>query len=808
MDARAKSVREILQAGDQYLIPFFQRNYSWQKKHWERLRDDVWALLEQQDDSLHFMGPLVCTRAPSVPTEIPAYQLIDGQQRLTTLTIFLCALRDVAISWEKTELAQEIEEDYLIHRRKSGLQRYKVLPRIGDRETLTAMVDRRDADNTDTNIHRAHNFFRHEIDAWAGGDGDKLKMLFVALTGRLSLVVITIDSENPYEIFESLNATGLPLEQSDLIRNFVFMQVPLKDQDAFHRENWMPFEDLFAAVDGFDAMDPTAFYRSYLMREGVYAKGNATFIGFKEQFKKRKLDPHAQIAELKRYAGYETMLRRPALVKDSDLRKALETIEALDVTTAHPLVLRLLDMQASAALPKDALLACLDDLASFILRRTICGESTRAYGLWFAEAVRAMGANPREDLKKYWLKRGWPDDAAFFGGIETFPVYRRERTKCLLMLRHLEKSYGHKERVILSTLTIEHVMPQTIGQDKSGKAWKEMLGEKHEEVHAKFLHVLGNLTLTGYNPDLSNSPYGDKQELYAESNLRLNDYFSRVRAWDESAVKTRGSALAKELVRIWPRPATTEPYVVGGGGVDSDDEEGGRSTEDVERFFALYEKVRPALVGTVFSVDDGWARPKKSKAYSCVSFCRWEDSDWEGFIIQDDDSVTTPTGRIYIGAYLVGRQHRNAFLDLLRRDESRIRKELGGQVVIDYEERYCPVYEYVPENDPEAVVKRLAQYRTVLRPLLDKVLPPRPKKGATELVPEADGKKVIEGTIGKSKYLFDAGNGETVLELKSGRDVAGQAATAGRVVIPRREASEYAVKSLIKRWNQAKKEDA
>lgn len=805
MDARAKTVREILQAGDQYLIPFFQRNYSWQKKHWERLRDDVWALLEQQDNSLHFMGPLVCTRAPSVPTEIPAYQLIDGQQRLTTLTIFLCALRDVASGLGKSELAQEIEEDYLVHRRKDGLQRYKVLPRIGDRDILTAMIDHRDVENTDTNIHRAHNFFRREIETWAGGDEGKLKTLYVALTGRLSLVVITIDSENPYEIFESLNATGLPLEQSDLIRNFVFMQVPLKDQDAFHRDNWMPFEEIFAAVDEFEAMDPTAFYRSYLMRDGVYSKGNATFIGFKEQFKRRKLDSATQIAELKRYAGYETMLRRPALVKDSELRQRLETIEALDVTTAHPLVLRLLDMQATGALAKEVILGCLDDLASFILRRTICGESTRAYGLWFAEAVRAIGTDPREDLKKYWLKRGWPDDAAFIGGIETFPVYRRERAKCLLMLRCLEQRYGHKERVDLSTLTIEHVMPQTVGRDKSGKAWKEMLGEKHEEVHAKYLHVLGNLTLTGYNPDLSNSPYGKKQDLYAESNLRLNDYFGRVSAWDEPALKTRGSALAKEIVKIWPRPASSEPYVIGGGGLDSDDEEAGRSPEDVERFFALYEKVRSVLSDKVFSEDDGWGRPKKSKAWAYVSFCRWESSYKEGFIFQDDDSVKTRTDRIYIGAYLIGEEHLNAFRNLLRRDELRIRKELGGRIVIDYDEPYCPVYEYVPENDPDAIVKRLELYRTVLSPLLDQVLSPREKKSAENTAPSADGKRVFEGTIGGRKYLLDAENGEKVLELRNGSGMAAQAEAISRTLVTRDEASKYAVRLLIKQWREAKK---
>lgn len=805
MDARAKTVREILQAGDQYLIPFFQRYYSWQPKHWERLRDDVWALLDQSDNSLHFMGPLVCTRAPSLPTEIPSYQLIDGQQRLTTLTIFLCALRDVAAGWGKTDLAQEIEEDYLVHRRKAGLQRYKVLPRIGDREILTAMIDRRAPDNTDTNVHRAHGFFRREIESWAGGDLEKLKALFVALTGRLSLVVITIDSENPYEIFESLNATGLPLEESDLIRNFVFMQVPLKDQEPFHFDRWKPFEDMFAGTEELDELNPTAFYRSFLMREGAYVKANATFVNFKDQFKRRALTPEAQIAELKRYAGYEVMLRRPAQIKDAALRKSLETIEALDVTTAHPLILKLLDMDANAALPRAELLGCLEDLASFTLRRTICGESTRTYGQWFADAVRAIGSNPREELRKYWLKRGWPDDAAFQNSLTVFPIYRRERQKCLLMLHRLEQSYGHKERVDLGTLTIEHVMPQSIGRDKSGRAWKDMLGDNHEEIHSKMLHVLGNLTLTGYNPDLGNSSYPEKRALYAESNLRLNDHFKGIAAWTAPAITARGTTLAKELARLWPRPASAEPYVVGGGGEGAEDDEAERSPEDIERFFALYEKILPELSRAVFSEDDGWQRPKRSRAYCCVCFCRWEDSRWEGFIIQDDDTVKTSTGRIFISVYLEGREHKKTFLDLIRREESRIRKELGGRFEIDYEGSNYPVYEYVSENDLESVVKRLAAYRTVFSPLLDKTLPPAKAPRATEPAPKADGERVFEGTIGGRKYLLDAGNGETVLELKNGNGIAAQAATINRVVVTRDEASKYAVNLLIKQWRQARK---
>ena len=142
MDARAKTVREILHSGDQYLIPFFQRYYSWKRRHWERLRTDVWALAEDGDtNSQHFLGPLVCTPTDHVPGEVPAYQLIDGQQRLATLTLMLSALRDVSLGNGLSDLAEEIVEDYLIHKRKKGLQRYKVVPRIGDREALIAVIE-------------------------------------------------------------------------------------------------------------------------------------------------------------------------------------------------------------------------------------------------------------------------------------------------------------------------------------------------------------------------------------------------------------------------------------------------------------------------------------------------------------------------------------------------------------------------------------------------------------------------------------------------------------------------------------------
>jgi hypothetical protein len=140
MDARVKTVREILHSGDQYLIPFIQRFYSWDQMHWKRLLDDLTSLVDSSTEGMHFLGPLVCTPAQHVPREVTAYQLIDGQQRLTTLTLVLISLRDLCREDNLTDLAEEIHEDFLVHKRRSDLQHYKIVPRVGDREALVAIL--------------------------------------------------------------------------------------------------------------------------------------------------------------------------------------------------------------------------------------------------------------------------------------------------------------------------------------------------------------------------------------------------------------------------------------------------------------------------------------------------------------------------------------------------------------------------------------------------------------------------------------------------------------------------------------------
>jgi hypothetical protein len=164
MDARVKTVREILHSGDQYLIPFFQRFYSWDQPHWKRLLDDLMSLVDSSADGMHFLGPLVCTPAQHVPGEVTAYQLIDGQQRLTTLTLVLISLRDLCREKNLTDLAEEIHEDFLVHKRRSDLQHYKIVPRVGDREALIAILQGKElGEFKDFRLLKGLRFFGREL---------------------------------------------------------------------------------------------------------------------------------------------------------------------------------------------------------------------------------------------------------------------------------------------------------------------------------------------------------------------------------------------------------------------------------------------------------------------------------------------------------------------------------------------------------------------------------------------------------------------------------------------------------------------
>ncbi|MEO2034676.1 MAG: DUF262 domain-containing protein, partial [Planctomycetaceae bacterium] len=556
----------MLQSGNsQYLVPFFQRYYSWKAKEWQRLWDDLLALSTVKSGQ-HFMGALVCASGDAIPGEVTPYQIIDGQQRLTTITILLLAIRDVARTSELTDLEEEVTEDYLIHKRNKGLDRYRLLPRIGDREVLQSLIEpSNDGSPKRVNIVKAHAFFQQVLDEHIEASEDApeivLRSLFKSVVDRLSLVVITIDDENPYEIFESLNFKGLPLQQSDLIRNFLFMRIPRAEQQEFNENHWQAFEAMLGEDARKRPIKPTRFYRNYLLRNGDYIRREEVYPAFKREVKTDDISAVEATTRVKRFLRFQLQILSPTTCGSVETADVLEQILQLDIATAHPLLLHLMDRADDGRLTDEGLRGCLRMIASFALRRSICGESTRPYSKWFVDVISTLGQEPVGALESFLLSKGWPDDAAMVKSLMEFELYRREPKKTNLMLTRLELAVGHKEPVPADRLTIEHVMPQTISDDSKGQAWREMLGENWTVEHKKLVHTLGNLTLTGYNSDLSNKGFREKLELLRKSHIDLNDHFCSLDSWDSTAIRQRSELLGTKVCELWPRPAGGEPYV-------------------------------------------------------------------------------------------------------------------------------------------------------------------------------------------------------------------------------------------------------
>jgi hypothetical protein len=558
MEARENTLEKLLYGGDQYIIPLFQRFYVWEQKDWLRLWGDVTNLLEPDAPNEHFMGSLVCLQGQHEPGRVTHYLVIDGQQRLMTSTILLGALRDEARRSGENDRADEIHEDYLFRAKKKGLERYKVVPRLRDRQCLLTLAEGVEPPLDASRIGKAYAFFRQQIRARADGAGNgHLREMFTVISSRLAFVTITLTDEKPFAIFETLNSTGQRLDEADLVRNHVFMKVPLSEQDAFDDNCWRPLEDSFeAGVDG-PAIPLTEFYRDFLMRDGTYVRPNGVYVAFTAL----NISPMELVKKLGRYGTSYREIHRPDLVDDARVRRELWRFRRLGVSTAYPLVLHLLDLNKQESLSADDLIRCLRALQSFVVRRSIVGESTRAYGRLFPAAIKDL--SPDDVVGSLCLDlndRGWPKDESFVAALVEFPIYRRETGIARLLLTALEEGFGHREAVDLwrlldqNTLQIEHVLPQNIsdGDDANGASWQQALGENWSEVHERWVHSLGNLTLTGYNPALSNHAFDSKRDEFTLSHIDLNHHFTSCPNWGSSEIQARSLDLATRVAQMWP----------------------------------------------------------------------------------------------------------------------------------------------------------------------------------------------------------------------------------------------------------------
>lgn len=540
MQAKETKLQDIIEGTKQYVVPLFQRGYSWKKEEWETLWEDLLELAESEGERGHFIGSIVTMPALSVPEGVSKYLLIDGQQRLTTIFIILALLRDKAREEGHTEFSEEITNTLLVNPYKKNLDHYKILPTQADREAYEELIHS-SARNEDGRLSEAYAYFEKKLKQ-STIDPVELKKV---ITHHLSVVSIVLDrNDNPYMVFESLNAKGRPLTQADLIRNYLIMCIHTDQQEEKYHKFWKPMEESLQE-------NLTEYIRHYLMRENPTIKKNEVYFSLKSKVSPQNASEY--LKELSEYAHHYMKLLNPEQEADNELRKYIERLNIIEVTTAYPLLLDLYHDFHNKKLIREDFIEILKTLENYLIRRFICNlpshQLNKVFPTLYRQAFSRDSADFVSEVKEYLSTKYYPKDSEFIARFKEVKLYgSRERAqKAKLILQALEESFGHKEEVSFKSLTIEHLMPQTLSE-----WWQKNLGEEWEETYELFRDTIGNLTLTAYNTELSNDTFPTKRELLAKSHLELNHYFNDTVKWDREEIEKRSEVLSNLALEVWP----------------------------------------------------------------------------------------------------------------------------------------------------------------------------------------------------------------------------------------------------------------
>lgn len=562
MDVQETTIRQLLEGSKQYIVPLYQRPYAWGSRQRTRLWRDVVALESTRrgnPSATHFMGSLVLSSGRIGPTGVE-FLVVDGQQRLTTLSILLCALRDHLRDHrpEDPMLAASIHEQFVADRYKSGDARLKVLPSRVDRRPYCAVVDDAPDDGDDSAVLGAYRDFRESL-ARSDDLADPLRIERIrdAVLGGLAFVSITAKGDdNVYRIFESINNTGVQLTQGDLVRNHVFMRLGAAGA-ATYASWWLPMQERLSTEDlellfWLDAVATNASVR----QSEIHAF---------QQARLAELDDHQVVEEVVRFSRLSELLaliRDPTREADIDVRDQLQRLGEWGSTTTVPITLRLLARRASGATTSAEVAAALATIESFLVRRALAGRTGESASRALLQACTDLGDDrrgPDDEVVRDTLsasRRHFVDDTRVAEAVLTEPFYLRgRRPQQKTILGWIERSLRPKEATDLATATIEHVLPQRLTPE-----WRAALatglrpGESVDEVHERLVHTLGNLTITGCNAELGNRPFGQKRAEFGASAFRLNQQIAMEPQWGAEQIRQRGRWLAERICELWVAP--------------------------------------------------------------------------------------------------------------------------------------------------------------------------------------------------------------------------------------------------------------
>lgn len=566
MQAGETTLNKLLNTSRQFIVPIFQRNYSWQKSQYEQLWFDILRASKFKEKQNHFIGSIVYIDMGTPAGRPKQLLLIDGQQRLTTISILLCAIKDYVQKFNlETKLINlaKIKNQFLYNSDEIDEDRYKLLLNVQDKETYIKLIDNTifTVNKPATNIIKCYEFFYERIEDFIKQYG-QIDEIYAGIF-KLSLVSISLDKDidNPQMIFESMNSTGKDLSQTDLLRNYLLMDLTPEKQTRLYKTYWKPMEELFGEdiykndVNKFDY-----FIRDFLTLKsdtGHICKINNVYENFKRYYLDNNCEKFAVLKDLFTYAKYYACIDL-LQENDDELKLYWQEFKKLDSHVVYPFLLKLYDDYSRQILIKEDFKKILQVVISYLWRRAICEIPTNSLSKTFATLYQAVDKDDYVNsiIKAFVFKSSYKrfsSDYEVREKLQTKDIYHFRLRKYLL---EALENYYHKEPIDLNTAnyTIEHIMPQNIEHNLS---WQQMLGENWQEVHSLYLHTLGNLTITGYNAEMSNKSFGEKvngESGFKHSHLKLNESIVQCDVWNKKAIQRRTNILTDIILKIWKYP--------------------------------------------------------------------------------------------------------------------------------------------------------------------------------------------------------------------------------------------------------------
>ncbi len=477
--------------------------------------------------------------------------IIDGQQRLTTITLLFIALRNHS----SDEVKRKEIESYLINSDKDGDKKFRLILSESDKDTLLFLIDKNKRKPSEPSLKIMENFKLFE--EWIRKNTDKLETIFKGLE-KLMIVWIALEKgkDDPQLIFESMNSKGIELTQADLIRNYIVMETEVKKQEDFYNQYWRAMEEDFKQSEKQSKREDlfSKFVRHYLtIKTREIPNINKVYEAFKRYQQERGIETEALLQDLQKYCGFfcQIVFKKEA---DKDLNKALSFLVDLEMDVIYPLLLELYSDYSDGVLSKQDFIPIIALTESYICRRAVCGLGTNSFNKVFPSFTKHIQKDEYfKSLKAHFgyltEKQRFPNNDEFKEHFITIDFYHFQKKE--YFLERLE-NFERKERVYAHEYTTEHIMPQTLEEE-----WERDLGGNFQAIHDKYLHTIGNLTLTGYNSEYSNKPFKEKRDMekgFKQSSLKLNQSLKDLESFGEKEIEKRANDLADWALKIWTYP--------------------------------------------------------------------------------------------------------------------------------------------------------------------------------------------------------------------------------------------------------------